>query len=436
MSKSGSAPAPPPTRKQLSRVQRERTQRRYTLIGTGVVAALVVGIIGFGLLDQAVLQPRQPVAVVNGEVISLAEFQKAVRFQRYQLIARYSQIAETMQLFGSDPQTSQFFEQQLQQVQLALDDTATLGRDVLNNLVEDRLIRQEAARRGMTVSTDEVDALFREFFDYYPNGTPTPTVTPTPAPTRVPPTVDPTRAATLTAAPTLTPTATLEPTATSTPGPAPTATPTSTPRPTATPYTEEGYATVVAGYSASLREQANLNEADFRRLSIEARIYRDKVTEALGAEATFPPVEVHARHILVDDQATALAILEKLRAGDDWAALAAEFSKDSSNAQDGGDLGWFGRGQMVAEFEEVAFTLPVGELGEPVQTQFGWHIIQVLEQRSPETATELDQARQMALDEWLEAQRAATGADGGPLVVIFDQNWQDRVPTTPRLRIQ
>src|SRR3989304_1559814 len=101
MSKAGSAPAQPPTRKQLSRVQRERTQRRYVLIGTGVVAALVVGIIGFGLLDQAVLQPRRPVAVVNGEEISLAEFQKAVRFQRYQLIARYSQIAETMQLFGS-----------------------------------------------------------------------------------------------------------------------------------------------------------------------------------------------------------------------------------------------------------------------------------------------------------------------------------------------
>ena len=91
--------------------------------------------------------------------------------------------------------------------------------------------------------------------------------------------------------------------------------------------------------------------------------------------------EVKARHILVADEATAKEVLEKLNAGGDFAALAKEYSSDAT-AESGGDLGWFGTGKMVAEFEEVAFSLEKNKISEPIKTQYGYHILEVLDTRS------------------------------------------------------
>jgi len=90
--------------------------------------------------------------------------------------------------------------------------------------------------------------------------------------------------------------------------------------------------------------------------------------------------EVHARHILVETEDEAKAILEQLKGGADFATLAKEKSKDPGGA-DGGDLGFFAKGQMVPEFSEVAFKMFEGQLSNPVKTQFGWHIIRMEEKR-------------------------------------------------------
>lgn len=96
--------------------------------------------------------------------------------------------------------------------------------------------------------------------------------------------------------------------------------------------------------------------------------------------------EVRARHILVATEEEAKEVLEKLKAGGDFSELAKEYSLDESNKESGGELGFFGRGKMVAEFEETAFTLKLNEISEPVKTDYGYHIIEVEEKKEAKEA--------------------------------------------------
>ena len=84
--------------------------------------------------------------------------------------------------------------------------------------------------------------------------------------------------------------------------------------------------------------------------------------------------QVQASHILVEDLNTAVTLRQKVAANESFAQLASLHSKCPSG-QRGGDLGYFGRGQMVQPFEEATYALSVGEISQPVQTQFGWHLI-------------------------------------------------------------
>jgi peptidyl-prolyl cis-trans isomerase C len=104
--------------------------------------------------------------------------------------------------------------------------------------------------------------------------------------------------------------------------------------------------------------------------------------DAMKSQPGFAFEEVHARHILVADEAEAKEIIKQLQGGADFAALAKEKSTDPSAQNNAGDLGYFRREMMVPEFAEVAFTLEPGTISkEPVKTQFGWHVILVEDRR-------------------------------------------------------
>jgi len=122
------------------------------------------------------------------------------------------------------------------------------------------------------------------------------------------------------------------------------------------------------------------------------------------------PEQIHARHILVGSEKLAWDILKKLnRHPESFETLAVTHSLDDSNKSRGGDLNWFQRGMMVAEFENAAFALKVGGLSKPVKTQFGWHIIEVLGKR-PVHVKSLEEShdeianilQQQALEQWLD----------------------------------
>mgnify|MGYP002348938311 FL=1 len=101
--------------------------------------------------------------------------------------------------------------------------------------------------------------------------------------------------------------------------------------------------------------------------------------------------EVHARHILLETEDEAKAVIEELKKGADFAELAKKKSKDPG-ASDGGDLGFFTKDQMVPEFSAAAFALEPGKISEPVKSQFGWHVIKVEEKRNRK-APEFDQVK-------------------------------------------
>lgn len=90
--------------------------------------------------------------------------------------------------------------------------------------------------------------------------------------------------------------------------------------------------------------------------------------------------EVKASHILVDTEQEAIKLREEILSGKDFEDVAAEHSNCPSGAR-GGDLGFFGRGQMVKEFENAAFDLKVGEISDPIRTNFGWHLILVTDKQ-------------------------------------------------------
>jgi peptidyl-prolyl cis-trans isomerase C len=120
------------------------------------------------------------------------------------------------------------------------------------------------------------------------------------------------------------------------------------------------------------------------------KIY-DDATKQMGGQQ-----EVHARHILFrvndpNDQAASSAaeakvkaVIERLKKGEDFVTIANALTEDPSGKQNGGDLGFFGRDQMVPEFSEVAFRLEKGQISEPVKTQFGWHVLKVEDKRTRE----------------------------------------------------
>ena len=171
----------PLNRKQISRREREQRNTRWIVRGTAAVVGLMVLLLGWGLLDQYVLRPRQPVATVAGTPIRLDTYQKWVNYRRWEYRNYLAQLESQRMQFdtGDEEQAflSQYFDQQIQQIQAQI---TNLPVTVLEELIDDQLVRQEAARQGITVSDDEVQVALEERFGYYRNP-PTPEPTPTSA---------------------------------------------------------------------------------------------------------------------------------------------------------------------------------------------------------------------------------------------------------------
>ena len=387
------------TRKEHARRRKNEASNRKVVLFLAGVGVVLLALLVAGILQALVITPRQPVATVNGANIALADYQKAVKFDWAQ-----------NQQDAADPSGSSV--------------------TVLDTLVDNQLLREQARQKGITVSQQELNDAVEHDFGYY----------------RVPPTATPMATAT--------PTNTPGPTPTNTPGPSPTptaartATPSPTPAPTATPVTLQAYQDAYKQFLTRLTQQTGMSEADFRQV-VETDLLKQKLYTQLTNNVSKTAAEIRVRHILVAirtpeptsqptpprDDAQALARIvkaqQKLGAGGDFAALAKEYSDDPGSAQQGGELGWVGKGQgLDTAFETAAFALKVGEISQPVKSSFGYHIIQV-EENDPNHALDsytYQQKQYEAYQTWLTALRAAA---------TVDRKWTlEKIPPTPSVPLR
>ena len=420
-----------PTRRQVARSRKEREQLRLLYMGLGGVGILVLLVLAYGLIQNFVIEPNSPVVVVNGEEIITRDYQDRVQYERFLLDTQIQQIQQ--QLAGLPPQEeeedqfTQLMRNQYQQMaQQVLQQRAVLDRQTVDTMIEDKLVAAEAEARSLTVSDDEVTEAINRIVARQEGGltaasasetgtavaeasataaswTPTPTFTPSPT-------------LTVTVTEEITPTAT------------PVDTPTPAPTPTLNVIPEDDLATQRQEWFNTLADTVGIDETTYRSY-IASALLKDKLREALGEEVPEMAEQSHARHILVETEEEANEVIERLEAGEDFADLAEELSLDTTSGVQGGDLGFVPAGSFVAAVDEAVFTLPIGEISEPIETQFGWHIVEVLEREERELSpADYRQRQSQAYNDWLSSARMETNiedlwtSDKAPADTFFGQN--------------
>lgn len=351
-----------PSRRQIRRWKRERRAHQVIIWGAVGVVVLVGIILGFGYVREYILRASETAATVNGETITLQQVADRAKPRAAAL----------------DAQAAFYQAQGLAQAatQLSLQRSG-LPDQVLDSMIEEKLVAAELAKRGGSVTDQEIDdRIHKEISeqDAQSKPSPTPTAQPSPSPDA-------------------------SPSPTSTPGP--------TPTPTAVPTLEpDAFQTA---YQTFL-DRAGLKDSEYRDL-VRADIARDDLKKLLAADIPTTADMVRARHILVDNQDSLQQVQQALAAGTPFDEVAKQYSTDPGSRDKGGDLGWFGRGQMNQPFEDAAFSQPIGEIGQPVQSPNGIHIIQVLEHdpNHPLTQEQIDQKASKAYQDWYTAARAGDG---------------------------
>lgn len=393
------------TRKHRAHARREQTQRRWIIAGTIAVFALALGLVVFGWVKTHWIDPTRPVLTVNGDEVTREQFRGRVRLTQLNLLDQYSYLQQLTAAYSGETEVPSFIQQQVVQVQTQLDNPEFLGQQVIDTLTTELLIRQEAARRGIEVTEEELDREIAHNFNFFPEGTPTPLPQPTLAPTEVP-----------TEGP--------EPTSE---GPTPTGGPTSTPAPTPTPYTLEAYE---ADYARTIEVLAGyeIPEEVFRE-QIRASLLQQRLQEAFQEEIPRQADQVWHEYLVVDTESEAQDLLARLEEGETWDDLVAGFSEGDAGATNNVDLGWLTQDDLGRRFGEeyaqAVFDTAVGEVGGPLETSIGWQVFLAKGHEVRDmSASEFQRVVQDQFQSWLQSARDEAEID-------LADDWASAVPEVP-----
>jgi peptidyl-prolyl cis-trans isomerase SurA len=334
-------------RRYASRRRREQELQRRIYLGLGIVLGLVILLIAVGAINEYVIKPNKPVATVNGEKISQEAFKSRLRFEQDNLVAQinqYLQFGEQFSNGGPNP-----FLSTIQPLYEQLKNPEQLADTTIDKMAEELLVHQLAAKNGINITPEAVQAEIERQFGYD-------------------------REAEKASAET-----------------------SDTMTNTAPAMTEEDFNQRYKEYTQGLVTKGSLSEAEFRDI-FATSLMREKLAETVDLNYVTTEEAIKARYIvikpepevpLVKREADALKKITDARArivdgGEDFAAVAKEVSEDPGSGANGGDLGCFGKGRMVPEFEEAAFSLAKDEVSQPIKTDFGYHLIQVYDTKPEE----------------------------------------------------
>ena len=381
---------PPETKKHIARAERERRQRRIILAIGFAVGIIVIVLVGVGIYDSYFVKPNKPVAVVNGEEIPAGLFETRVRWAQRTLVAQMSSQIELLNAFADQPELTQTLQGQILELQAQLSNPALLAQDVFDQMTTEALFRQEAERRGITVSAEEIDGTIYELFDFYPDGTPTP------SPTSGRESSDEGESG-----------------ATELPQPIPTA------------YTREDFNEDYKNFVDSLRD-FRIKEADFRDL-VRNQLLQVKVQEAFQAETDIPENEeqVLVQHLIVQEEAVADEVFQRYKDGQPWEELVLEFSEDTSTNETAGEIGWLSLEELQSQFGQqglIIFASPLGQVIGPIESSIGFHLI-IVDGREDRPLSEfaLQRLTQTIYGNWVQSLR--TEAE----IEIID-GWEEYLP--------
>lgn len=383
-------------RKAISRAEREARVQRWILLGTAGVVVLTILILAGGFFYERVIWPDQPVASVDGQPIRTRDFQKRFQFVEDSLRQQAAVLErEIAALDLNDPTQSTIaalYRQQLNQIDLQLNDPVLLGRAVLQQMIDERLIRAEAERRGIRVSAEAIDREIERRFGFV-RETPTPTGSPTP---------------------TLTPSS-------GTPGP--------TPFPTPTPMSEASFRALYA-FQLKRWEGLGFTEADYRAL-VEADLLEQQLREAFAREVPTHEEQVDVRMITAETPDLAGELYRRVQA-EGFEKVFEEVQAGKVVSATALNMGWTpvgGLGSLYgAELEKIVFATPVLSTTSVITSPAGYHIVFVAGREDRELAPHYLQARQQqAFEDWLQKQRTDPNR-----VRYFD--WQNRLPRTAPAR--
>ena len=397
------------TRKEILLATRQRERDRKFLLLGGIATGFALLLVVIGAVYSFLVVPARLVVSVNGTDITIQDFRNRYRYERQLTLNRYESMRFLQQQFAGQVNLLN----EIQVLQTALSDEFTMGVRVKSTMIEDLLIADAAREAGLSVSNAELDALIEaevaSRYSKYTAAQATATITAREAAASEQEAADAGDNAT---------------------GADPEAEAIDI-------ITEEELNQGTAGLAEELDDTNGLTLDEYRQIleyGLLREMVRSHVTEG-NVETT--ELRIRARHLLIAFEAQpggnesdtagrtqeeALAFTEgliaRLELGESFDYLVDLYSDDPTAEFNQGDLGWFAKGRMVPAFEEAAFALAVNETSAPVETEFGYHIIQVTDS-DPDAPISAD-ALEGAIDEyfrnWLVEQQAAANIEERGLV--------------------
>lgn len=363
------------TRRQVARrVKEEKLNRILTWSAIGVVAVILL-IIGYGLITELVIKARRPVARVDGVAITTQQFQRRLYYERLLMRRQLDMNQYYLSQIDSTDETMQSYYQYLQSTvsrldsQLSANMASVLGKQVLDTLLEEELVRKEAQARSLSVSQEDVTLTMEQMLGY--DRTVTETVTDT--------------------------------------------------------TTVRSFDELYADFKKNILEPSRLSEQDFRTM-VETSLLRDQLVAIIGADVPQTSDQIDPIIFAVDSEETGMAIRERIENGEDPTGLIVELNNDESEQTAGYALSWvpvgYLGGQLGPDIEQVALNTPVGKAAEPTLGSDGvYYVIYINghEERPVDEAT-LKQMREDQYKAWLDPQKQQRWEY---------LNWQTAVLTAP-----